>query len=131
MFRDGWFYPGDIAVMSDAGSLKLVGRADDLLNVGGIKFSPLALTEKLKSGLPVDDLCLTTIPGQDGVNQLWVAVVPRDPHGFAKIVEKIGPLLPVSLGQSRIACMTKIPRTATGKVRRQFLVQALQKNQTG
>ena len=35
MFRDGWFYPGDIGLMLGPRSLKLLGRADDLINIGG------------------------------------------------------------------------------------------------
>ena len=40
VFRDGWFYPGDRAVWSDAGALCIVSRSDALVNIGGQKIDP-------------------------------------------------------------------------------------------
>jgi len=48
-FRDGWFYPGDVGEMSDPRSLKLLGRADDLINIGGQKFAPEHFEERLRN----------------------------------------------------------------------------------
>jgi 2,3-dihydroxybenzoate-AMP ligase len=75
MFRDGWFYPGNVGVMMGNHTLKLLGRADDVLNIQGVKFSPQALEEKLLHALPVYDLCLTAIADDGGVNQIWVVVI--------------------------------------------------------
>jgi acyl-coenzyme A synthetase/AMP-(fatty) acid ligase len=38
-FRQGWFYPGDIGKVSAQGLLFIEGRTDDVVNVGGHKFS--------------------------------------------------------------------------------------------
>jgi acyl-CoA synthetase (AMP-forming)/AMP-acid ligase II len=38
-FRDGWFYPGDIARWEPDGVLRLLGRADDVVNLGGFKLN--------------------------------------------------------------------------------------------
>lgn len=40
-FRDGWFYPGDLAAMNDAGYVFFKGRADDIINNAGVKFYPI------------------------------------------------------------------------------------------
>ena len=40
-FRDGWFYPGDLAALNAAGYLFFKGRADDVINNGGAKFYPI------------------------------------------------------------------------------------------
>jgi acyl-coenzyme A synthetase/AMP-(fatty) acid ligase len=45
MFRDGWFYPGDVAILRDGRRLEIIGRGDDLLNVGGTKVPPAELEE--------------------------------------------------------------------------------------
>ena len=37
MFRDGWFYPGDIGVLHPDGMLIILGRERALLNFGGDK----------------------------------------------------------------------------------------------
>jgi len=40
-FRNGWFYPGDLASLNDQGYLFFKGRADDIINNGGIRFYPI------------------------------------------------------------------------------------------
>ncbi len=39
-FRDGWFYPGDVGRLTEAGTLALEGRGDEMMNLSGIKISP-------------------------------------------------------------------------------------------
>lgn len=51
-FRDGWFVPGDLATWGPNGRLDVIGRANDVVNLGGRKVS---LTE-------VDQL-LAAVPG--------------------------------------------------------------------
>lgn len=125
MFRDGWFYPGDLAVMQDRRRLQLVGRADDLFNIQGIKFAPGPLEEKLRTGLPVDDLCLTVLPDTTGANRLWIVVVLPDPEQLAAIRDAVVPKLPAVYGTVFFIAVRQIPRTITGKVRRKMLNDAL------
>ena len=35
--KDGWFYPGDLAQWSETGALMILGREDDVINLGGFK----------------------------------------------------------------------------------------------
>jgi acyl-CoA synthetase (AMP-forming)/AMP-acid ligase II len=46
-FREGWFYPGDLAQWSESGALRIVGREDQLLNLGGDRIDPIALEAAL------------------------------------------------------------------------------------
>ena len=39
-FRDGWYYPGDLGTMDEDGALRVLGRTDDLMNIGGVKYLP-------------------------------------------------------------------------------------------
>lgn len=39
-FRDGWFFPGDLGVLSATGELTLLGRADDVMIFDGMNISP-------------------------------------------------------------------------------------------
>jgi len=41
MFRNGWFYPGDLASINEQGYIYLKGRSDDVINNEGVKFYPL------------------------------------------------------------------------------------------
>ena len=46
-FKDGFFYPGDLAVMRADGRIALQGRATDVINVQGTKISPAPIEERL------------------------------------------------------------------------------------
>ncbi|MGA5560764.1 class I adenylate-forming enzyme family protein [Streptomyces platensis] len=48
---DGWLRSGDLAVLNPDGSVSYRGRADELINRGGLKFSALEV-EELLSDLP-------------------------------------------------------------------------------
>jgi len=126
MFRDGWFYPGDVAIMKNPNSLTLIGRADDLLNVRGFKFAPQELEEQLLNTLPVNDLCLTVIADGDGIDQVFIVVVNKKSEFDDGTTKKIMSFLPDYFGDVIVVSVTKIPRTATGKIQRQLLKQTLQ-----
>ena len=50
-FRDGWFYPGDLGRMDEAGYLTLLGRAKSVIIRGGVNIYPLEI-ERVIEGLP-------------------------------------------------------------------------------
>jgi acyl-coenzyme A synthetase/AMP-(fatty) acid ligase len=39
MFRDGWFYPGDMATQRADGKIRVLGRSVDVLNIKGQKMA--------------------------------------------------------------------------------------------
>jgi len=49
-FRDGWFHPGDLAAWGARGRLDVIGRANDVVNLGGRKVS-LTEVDHLLSGI--------------------------------------------------------------------------------
>jgi len=48
-FQSDWFLTGDEAVMGEDGSLSYAGRADDMMNAGGFRVSPLEVERVLAS----------------------------------------------------------------------------------
>ncbi len=63
-FRDGWFYPGDLARWEPDGALTVVGRVDQIINLGGTKIDPFEVEEILH--------------GVDGVQQAAVFLDPLE-----------------------------------------------------
>lgn len=51
VFRNGWFYPGDIGHWGSAGELHVSGRNDEIINLGGSKIDP-ASVEKVLCSVP-------------------------------------------------------------------------------
>ena len=121
MFRDGWFYPGDIGTLDGARQLQVLGRADELLNVGGEKISPTNVEELIMAKAAIEDVGVCTIPDAQGVEQLCIAVsgeVATDPGAL----ERLGRLLgPSRVGSVFVVGLPQIPRTPTGKIQRALL----------
>ncbi|MDD9917251.1 MAG: class I adenylate-forming enzyme family protein [Rhodospirillaceae bacterium] len=126
MFRDGWFYPGDLGVLRDAHALELIGRADDMLNIGGTKFLPGPVEERLRAAVAVGDLCLVALPAEGAPDKLCVVVVPLPGTDPKSLRDSLSPLLPADLEPIDLVFADHIPRTEMGKARRTELVQALQ-----
>ncbi len=121
MFRGGWFYPGDMGVLYGARRLQVLGRTDDLLNVGGEKLSPVDLEERIIAAVHTDEIAACTVPDREGVEQLCIAVKSGLPgeQGIADQITRI--LRPVRTGQMFVVVVPEIPRTASGKIQRSRL----------
>jgi long-subunit acyl-CoA synthetase (AMP-forming) len=39
-FKDGFFYPGDLGMLTDENHFKLLRRVDNLINLSGVKVNP-------------------------------------------------------------------------------------------
>jgi o-succinylbenzoate---CoA ligase len=77
-FRDGWFRTGDTGRWRD-GRLDVLGRADDLINTGGVKVAP-ALVERVLTAQPgVRAACVVGVPDPRWGQAVVAAVVPVDP----------------------------------------------------
>lgn len=127
VFRDGWFYPGDLAVRRADGRIRILGRSADVINVGGSKYATGPLEESLREALGVSAVCLFSDPAAAGRNLLVVVLeTPQQPPQAR--LDAVVPLLP-DTGRPTI-CFCKVaqfPRTSngTGKVDRRALRQRI------
>lgn len=125
MFRDGWFYPGDLGVIRTGGQLKVLGRADDLLNIGGQKILPDVLERALMRHAVAGDVGVASLPNADGIEELWIAVSDVG-HDDEEIMSRIlQALRRTEVGRFRVVKLDHIPRSANGKLQRQALRQEL------
>jgi 2,3-dihydroxybenzoate-AMP ligase len=129
-FRDGWFYPGDVGVMLDPRSLKLLGRADDLINIGGHKINPTHIEEQLRSVISAEDFCVTALPDSDGNGKLCVALVLKPSESLEKVAKIAISAIAPHLGGVDFFKVQLIPRTTTGKAKRGELKTLISELQT-
>lgn len=73
-FRDGYFYPGDLAMRREDGRIRILGRASDVLNVQGFKFAVAPLEAQVQKMLDVETVCLFSGLNDVGVDELVIAV---------------------------------------------------------
>lgn len=119
-FHDGWFYPGDIGAMDADGLLQVLGREDEVMNLGGEKVLPEALEDRVRRVPGVAYVAAFALADGHGVDQPWLAVVKAgetEPANGA-IGQALGDL---ALPAVRIAWIDAIPRGPLGKVSRETL----------
>jgi acyl-CoA synthetase (AMP-forming)/AMP-acid ligase II len=116
-FRDGWFEPGDLASFTPAGALLIHGRADDVMNLAGIKIAPVEIERALERHPAVR--AVAAFPLRSPVHgEIPVAAVEladgqradeRELQAFAR--ELLGQRAP-----RRVMIVAMLPSTIQGKV---------------
>jgi acyl-CoA synthetase (AMP-forming)/AMP-acid ligase II len=126
-FRDGWFYPGDLGRFDADGLLYIEGRADEQLNIGGMKINPEDIEATLSTHPEVADVGAFVMDESEGGEKLAVALVLHDPTQLDAVRTharmNLGPLAP-----ARYLTVPALPRTATGKLKRGELAALLPAN---
>lgn len=121
---DGWLRTGDLGVIDDAGTLSVLGRADDVIRSGGEKVWPDEVERVLAEHPEVADVAVVGRPDTEWGAAVAAFVVPRaadDPPTLEELR---------AFGADRLArfklprdlrLVPEIPRTPSGKVRRSAL----------
>jgi len=78
-FRDGFFYPGDIAVTRPDGRVRILGRISDVINMQGVKIPVAPLEQDLQNFLDAQDVCVFSHLNNIGQEELLIAVEGSSP----------------------------------------------------
>lgn len=81
-FRDGWFYPGDAAKRDAQGILHVLGREDDVANLGGTKLHLAEIDQSLSGGIPGMASSFVVPPGS-GTGSEELAALVKAPEGVS------------------------------------------------
>lgn len=124
-FKDGWFYPEDVGVMNQHRQLRVVGRRDEMLNVGGQKVSPADLEEQVLRYAAIADVGACSFPNASGFEEVYFGVSSREDDA-AELLRRISAALTgLPLGKFYIVRLPSIPRNANGKILRDKLKEAV------
>ncbi|MBE8517722.1 SDR family NAD(P)-dependent oxidoreductase [Amycolatopsis sp. H6(2020)] len=120
--RDGWFRTGDLARRDDAGYLTICGRIKELIIRGGANIHPGEIEAVLRTVDGVADAAVGGAP-HDTLGEVPVAYVIPGPSGFdaGALIAKCREQLSAYKVPERIHEVAHIPRTASGKIRRNLL----------
>jgi acyl-CoA synthetase (AMP-forming)/AMP-acid ligase II len=125
---DGWYATNDLGELRD-GFLYYLGRADDVINCGGVKLPPGALEARVRELLATEaELAICRIPNAVRGDGILVAVPP----GLAATdaaVSQAAATAAQELGASaggaiRVQRVAELPKTENGKVQRRRLAEA-------
>ena len=124
VLKDGWFVSGDMGYMK-GGALIVVGRDSDLINIGGVKFNPVMVDEKVLAYPGIEDAACVKITLDSGEDIMCAAVVAPETVDLNKIhkslVKENGVRAPKS-----ILRVNKIIRNEMGKVKRLQMAKAIE-----
>ena len=124
-FTNGWFRTGDQGTIDVDGYLHLTARIKELINRGGEKIAPLEIDEVLLAHPCVAEAVAFAIPHPTWGEEVAVAVVLKAPQTEAALLEHCKQHLADFKCPKRILIVDKIPRTATGKIQRRAMAEAL------
>jgi benzoate-CoA ligase family protein len=123
VFLGDWCRTGDTYVRNDDGTYTCLGRANDLLKAGGIWVSPTEVEERLLAHPDVAEVAVVGVPDADDLDKPVACVVPK-PGGKVEPDELIAWCREglASFKRPRgVVALDELPKTATGKIRRNVL----------
>ncbi len=116
-FIDGWYLTGDYGVMRGYRRIELLGRTDQMLNLGGIKVAPERIEASLAEQHIARDLAVCSAEDSSGIALLHIVVagVLCDAPTMQRRIQQS---LSTTFGEVRVMMVDQIPRGGNGKLLR-------------
>ncbi|WP_405868506.1 benzoate-CoA ligase family protein [Streptomyces sp. NBC_00005] len=123
VFLGDWVRTGDTYVRNGDGTYTCMGRTNDLLKAGGIWVSPAEVEERLLAHPDVAEVAVVGARDADGLDKPVACVVPRagrevDPDALVAWCREG---LAAFKRPRAVIGLPELPRTPTGKIRRNVL----------
>jgi benzoate-CoA ligase len=123
VFQGEWLRTGDSYVRNDDGTFTCLGRFGDMLKAGGIWVSPAEVEERLLQHPAVAEAAVVAAPDADKIDKPVACVVgvadqPIDPE---ELIEFCRAGLASFKRPRAVVEMAELPKTATGKIRRNVI----------
>ena len=123
VFQGEWLRTGDTYVRNEDGTFTCLGRSNDMLKAGGIWVSPAEVEERLLEHPDVAEVAVVAGRDADGLDKPIACVVPVSGRTLdpAALVQWCREGLASYKRPRAVVRMTELPKTATGKIRRNVL----------
>ncbi|MGA8261342.1 MAG: alpha-hydroxy-acid oxidizing protein [Arenicellales bacterium] len=124
--RDGYYRSGDLGSLDEAGRVQVVGRRKDMINVGGENVFAWEVEEIINGMAGVKECAAFAMPDSVLGEVVEVAVVRTGAQPTApKVKERCRKLLANFKVPHHVHFVDKLPRTMTGKVRKQLIADQI------
>lgn len=121
-FYKSWFYPGDLAMFdSSRNDIVLLGKTNEVYNIGGAKVLLSQLDNVLMSHEHVIDTASFIAYDQNDYPELWTAIITDVDFDTSVLFNFIESKLGAPYKPKQIVIFTEIPRTPSGKPKRELL----------
>ena len=121
-FRNGWFLSNDMGYIDAEGFLYVLGRKDDIINIGGLKVYP---SEIEIATLKIEGVCdCVCFPVNDDITGQAAKLLIKKNSGCDKTIVDIKRQIAAYLDQYKIPksieFTERVERTSNGKLDRRF-----------
>lgn len=130
-----WFRTGDLGSVDDKGRVSVTGRADDLINTGGLKIAPRLVEEAVLAHVPaVTEAVVVGVPDPEWGQAVALAAVtspggppvgPVPDAGVGEIREMLRPHLEPAALPRRVLVVPELPMRGPGKPDRAAVARLL------
>jgi len=124
---EGFFLTGDLAIVDEAGYVKIVGRRNELIIRGGYKIYPRELEDLLRTHPAVGDACVVGIPNETLGELICACVVATE--GSILTGDELKDFCRESVADNKVPDLVRFfdafPLTGSGKVKRRELTQVI------
>jgi acyl-coenzyme A synthetase/AMP-(fatty) acid ligase len=125
-FRDGWYYPGEIARLDTAGYIFLHGRTSDVIVRNGAKIYPAEVEGTLTEHPGVLEAAVLGHRGADNEEVVIAFVVPRGPLPAGELLAHCRVRLTPHKVPRQIHFLGQLPKNTAGKIDKIALANSLQ-----
>ncbi len=118
--HDGWLETGDLAELAGDGVVRILGRADDMLIVGGFNVQPAEIEDTLRTHPAILDAAVFGVPHSDlgEVPGAWVIARPGAEPSVDQLTSYCRARVAAYKVPRHIRLVGEFPLTANGKVQR-------------
>jgi len=122
-FRGGWFHSADLGVRHPDGYIQLLDRAKDIVISGGENISTIEVENALMSHPAVADAAVIAVPDERwGERPKAFVVLAAGQHADqAELIAHVKTQIATFKAPKAVDFVLEVPRTSTGKLRKQEL----------
>ncbi len=124
-FRQGWFYPGDLASLDADGFVTICGRQKDMIIRAGINIYPSDIEAALNAHPAVAESAVLGWPSRDFGEEIAAFVLLTAPCEPEALLAHVRALLPRPKWPRAVFVVSELPRNSGGKVLKRELSQRL------
>lgn len=131
-FRNGWFYPGDLGMITESGEFWIVGRSNDQFNIGGVKINAARIDEVVASHPSVSECVSYCEKDEHEIDRVAVAVTVSGHPDTAAVAKEIRDLCRAQLGRELVPqwihVVDRLERNESGKPVRLAVQEFVRRN---
>ncbi|WP_414727766.1 class I adenylate-forming enzyme family protein [Yoonia sp.] len=120
-FQGDWFLTGDLATMDESGAITYAGRADDMMNAGGHRVSPIEVEEALTAHPLITEAAACAVQLRTGVHVIAGFYVATDVIEEKELRDFAATRLATYKMPRLLIARDRLPRGANNKLLRRVL----------